>query len=104
MPRKLRLPKMRRALLAASGARRLAQLTDLKLGPQLPAYRDTNEPIYTSEEDIAAHYVGGFRSYDEMKQAWGVHSEELMAQDPGSWWAWQQWSEVKVSDLVGGDE
>jgi hypothetical protein len=74
----------------------------------IPTYRDTGEPLYTDDKDIAAWYDSqgrhGFESYAAMRQAWDVYGEELMAEDPGSWWAWRQWSQVKVSDLVGVDD
>jgi len=104
MPPKLRMPKIRRALMAADGARRFHQLTDLKLGPSIPRYMDgAREPAYGPEDPRAGWR--GFQGYAEAKGAWAVHGAELMAEDPGrSWWAWQQWDEVKVSDLVGGGD
>jgi hypothetical protein len=106
--RKLRMPKARTRTLAPGGWLRFRQIQDLQLGPAIPRYMDTHEPICTAEADVAAHYEGlpfrGFATYAEMRRAWEIHGEDLMAESPGSWWAWQQWSMVTVSNFTGGEE
>jgi hypothetical protein len=84
----------------------LMQRTELELGPGLPVFAGTGE---YAAEDIGAAYERlprrGFRTYAEMKRAWELHGAQLMEDDPaGPWWGFQEFSDVKVSDLVGGDE
>jgi hypothetical protein len=94
-----------RSRYASARALTLMQHSELKLGPGLPQDRETG--AYATA-DIATAYERqprcGFDTFAGLREAWEMFGDQLMEDDPGPWWAFQQFSLVKVGDLVGGDE